>query len=358
MIDYDKLNDILHNEITNSSNQIFLNHLDEIVKLAQIIIKSEEELVKIIPKYHTHVDINTSIQCVTEFFHSIKPEYADMFQNILRERLVDARNREEEYSVRFHHTTNESNGYVNDEGSVGIEYNETVEDIYSISHELIHKFSQPKLKYKGIRLGNESIIKSGFGEGTTITVEFLLQDYLKMKYGMNEEFKIYKQQRLLDSTNNAWGILFEHVLLHLYKENGNHVDKEILKMYVENLPKSSEEYKTFSKLAFGYIKDILAENSLLFKYDLRYVIGTLLASHLHKQIKENSANMEKLVYLIDILGHANHEVNHDLEELYKLGIPIIDKKGINVTDESYKQLEEAYLQEVADSKIQSSHKKL
>ena len=72
-----------------------------------------------------------------------------------------------------------------------------------ISHEIIHKFSQPKLKYKGHVLGKESIIKTFLGESSTITIEFLLQDYLEKKYGENEEFKIAKQERLLHSLHNC-----------------------------------------------------------------------------------------------------------------------------------------------------------
>ena len=61
MIDYDKLNDILHNEITNPSNQIFFDNLDEIVKLTKIMIENDDEIIKHIPKYYTHVDINQSM---------------------------------------------------------------------------------------------------------------------------------------------------------------------------------------------------------------------------------------------------------------------------------------------------------
>ena len=113
-----------------------------------------------------------------------------------------------------------------------------------------------------------------------------------------------------------------------------------------------------SKQGIPYIKHILEEKALNFVRSLRYVIGTLLASSLHKEIKGNPGNIEKLVYLINIFGHSNHEENYDLKILYKLGIPMIGEKGVDVTDEFYKQLEEAYLEEVADSKIQNSHKKL
>ena len=118
--------------------------------------------------YETKVPIELSIEIVKNFFSSINKEYASMFQNILQEENIYDNKRM--YSVQFHKIPKcqNNNSIVRKDGLVIIDYEETLDDVYTVAHEFTHKFSQPK--------NQDSMLKQFLGETTSLTIEFLLQD--------------------------------------------------------------------------------------------------------------------------------------------------------------------------------------
>ena len=136
---YDRLNLAIQNSLNDNRLQLQLKYFDEITKLAHIIIDNTKKLK---PKeYSSNVPLNVSIQTVTDFFASIKPEYSSMFQNILREK--DVYNGKEDVSVKFSKIENEYNGNhsgVGNDGSVQIDYAENLDDTFTIAHEIGHYF--------------------------------------------------------------------------------------------------------------------------------------------------------------------------------------------------------------------------
>ena len=80
---YDKLNEAIKKSLSDRDLQYQLLYFDEIVKLAIMIINNTPRLE--FESYTTNVSLNTSIDNAINFFNEIKPEYAYMLENILRE---------------------------------------------------------------------------------------------------------------------------------------------------------------------------------------------------------------------------------------------------------------------------------
>lgn len=348
---WDKLNKILADSLNDPDLFYELKYFDETSKLAKIIIENTPLLKK--EYFSREVLLNDSIREVTNFLYTVKPSYAYMFQNILQEKNdYDDR---EDYSVKFYkrlannqkveykgqHTYDDSS--VRCDGLVRIDYSNTVNDIFVITHEMVHKFSTPK--------NDSSTIKWFLGEVSTISMEFLLEDYLLQneKYS-SDELRKSKNNRFVNSYGASGAVLCENILVHLYKQNNNCINKDILLNYLDSLDKSSNLYEILSVRGGGYLNDIVDKNSLTFFEHQRYVIGTILASYFHDEIKKDKNSMEKIVYLIDILGHNDLQADNDLKILNNLGIPIISGNEIKISDDNIKKLTDCYKEEIKNNK--------
>ncbi len=335
---YDRLNSAIQNSLNDNRLQLQLKYFDEITKLAHIIIDNTKKLE---PKeYSSNVPLNTSIQTVTDFFASIKPEYSSMFQNILREK--DVYNGKEDVSVKFSKIENEYNGNhsgVGNDGSVQIDYAENLDDTFTIAHEITHKFSQPK--------NQDSTIKQFLGETSTITMEFLLQDYLQESKEYNdEEITVRKNNRLIETYDDAGCIIFENTLVKLYKQNNNHLTQDVLLNYLNSLDENSKLYELLSTRGENYLNDIVKSGSLQFDKRQRYVIGTVLASDFHNKIQNQQEKKDELCYLIDILGHTDLVADNDLKLLDTLDIPIVNNKELKINQDNITRLSNCYKNEV------------
>lgn len=344
---YNRLNLAIQNSLNDNGLQFQLKYFDEITKLAYIIIENTPELNS--KEYSSKVSLNTSIQTVIDFFESIKPEYSYMFQNILQEK--NTYNGKEDYSVKFYkildkeqteeytgqHRNNKSE--VRKDGYVHIDYAENLDDIFTITHEITHKFSQPK--------NQDSIIKQFLGESSTITMEFLLQDYLFKDINYNgDEVIVHKNNRLVETYDDAGAIIFENILLKLYKQNDNCITKDILLNYLNSIDKNSKIYGLLSTRGEKYLNEIVKYGSLQFYKRQRYVIGTILASDFHNKIKNNPEKTSQLCYLIDILGHTDLVTDSDLKILDTLDIPIVNNGELSISTDAMIRLSDCYKNEV------------
>ncbi|MEG1597817.1 MAG: hypothetical protein RR359_06055 [Bacilli bacterium] len=347
---YEKLNLAIDKSLTNGYLKYELLYLDEIVKLANIIVENTPQFEK--KNYNEPIPLNNSISMTIDFFDSLNPKYSYMFQNILQERSIY--NGKIESSVKFYkilgteeqeqyggqHRENRSEVLKN--GFVHIDYSETKDDVYSITHEITHKFSQPK--------NQNSTIKSFLGETSTITMEYLLQDFLN-ENDYNDENMIHKNNRFSETYDDACAIIFENILIRLYKENNHKITSDILKKYLSSLNKDSKLFEILSSNGEKFLNEIVKSGSLQFNKRQRYVIGTVLASDFHSKIKENITKKEELFYLIDILGHTDLMTNDDLSLLGKLDIPIIENGQLKIGEQSMNRLTNNYKKEIEEIKI-------
>ena len=344
---YTRLNLAIQNSLNDNGLQFQLKYFDEITKLAYIIIEKTPDLNSI--EYSSNVSLNTSIQTVIDFFDSIKPEYSYMFKNILQEK--NTYNNKEDYSVKFYkiinkgeneeyagqHRSNESE--VRKDGFVHIDFAENLDDIFTITHEITHKFSQPK--------NQDSTMKQFLGETSTITMEFLLQDYLfnNTNYS-DDEIIIRKNNRLVATYDDAGAIIVENILLKLYKQNNNCITKDILLNYLNSIDKNLKIYELLSTRCEKYLNEIVKSGSLQFYRRQRYVIGTILASDFHNKIKNNPEKTSQLCYLINILGHTDDDIDNDLKVLDTLDIPIINNGELSISTDNIIRLSDCYKNEV------------
>ena len=344
---YNRLNLAIQNSLNDNGLQFQLKYFDEVIKLAYVIIENTPELN--LRKYSANVSLNTSIQTVINFFDSIKPEYSYMLQNILKEK--NTYGGKEDYSVKFNkilgkeqteehvgqHRNNKSE--VRKDGFVHIDYAEILDDIFTIAYEITHKFSQPK--------NHDSTIKQFLGETSTITMEFLLQDYLfKDTNYSSDEIIVRKNNRLVETYDDAGAIIFENILLKLYKQNNNCITQDILLNYLNSMDKNSKIYELLSTRGENYLNEIVKHGFLQFYKRQRYVIGTILASDFHNKIKNSPEKINQLCYLIDILGHTDLLADSDLKVLDTLDIPIVNNREFRINPDDMIRLSNCYKNEV------------
>ncbi len=333
---YTKLNQIIASELQDHNLQFLLDSLGEIIKLANIII--ENTTIPTTQASKQIVPLNESLDNVINFFHQLNPNYATMFQNVLNDGSITFYPLLKPGQIPLYpnqHYNDQST--VDPNGTIHIDYDETLQDTYKIAHETIHKFS-----YKP---NSNSPIKVVAGEVPTITIDLLLQDYLteSNKYSQNDIDERLKN-RLMATYEDAGAITFEYYLLHLYKQNNNHVTPQILLDYLESLNKNSNLYQLFSIKGSQYLDEIVNKGHLQFPIRQRYIIGTMLASDFYSKITNDKSKITELFYLIDILRNDNTTLIKDLDSLEKLNIPIIANKNIHISPQNLDSLTKAYIQ--------------
>ena len=290
-----------------------IKYFDLVTRLSYIIIENTSDLTK--QEYTKKVNINNSIDLVADFFYKINPDYANRFLNILREK--NTYGKKEKYSVNFnlvkdiHGKSYSNDSSVDINGLVNIDINETLEDVFTIVHEMTHKLK--------ISHNQFSSINSYFEETASITMEFLLKDYLleKNEFSKSEIIK-YENNRFIDTLESAGVIVFETILLNLYCQNSNHIDEKILTDYLKTIPLDTKIGSLIHKNWKSYLKGIIHDGELQFYVARLYVIGTLLACDLYSKIKDDKSNIKILFSLIDKLGVDDFEFENDLELLQKL----------------------------------------
>lgn len=337
---YDKLNLAIKNSLNDTLFQHQLYYFGEIVKLANIVIENTPEIC--IKDYSLVVPLNTSIQIAISFFNTINPNYSNMFQNILWEK--NTYDNKEYYSVKFHKVKHprESMSEVRADGYVHLSYSDTLDDVFSICHEITHRFSAPK--------NQTSIIKQFLGETSTICIEFLLQDYLidNEEYCSDEILKRKNNRLMFYTYDDAGSMIFEHILLQLYKKNNNYITEDILLKYLDSIDKNTNLYKLMIHRGMRYLNEIVVSGHLNFPQRQRYVIGALLASDFHNKIKSDPQKISQLCDLIDILGHTDLSTEDDLKKLSTLDIPIVKNGKLSINESDIIRLSSCYKNEVLD----------
>ena len=337
---FDKLNDIIKTWLENGINNLAVEELEKIVPLAFVIIDNTPILKEM--KTNEYVNINDSINLVIDFLESINPEYAYRLQNIINLEKGTL-NGEEDFSVKFYRVFDMDteyyddkskcrNSFVNWNGEVHISYNNTINDAFSIAHEMTHKFSNAYKQF--------NFIKWFLAETTSTEMEFLLYDYLMSRGLFKKDNNINIINIFAITYKEAFKVIFDYTLLKLYKENNNHINITILLNYLDTLDEKSVLYKLFNKFTMFYLRSIVKENNLHFKTSQRYVIGTIVACDFYKRKQQGENVLNELFKLIDILGRG-YAIQKYFDEL-KSFLPIIDVSGFNINESFLERLITSY----------------
>ena len=136
---YERLNEILASTLEDKNRSMEVNSLKETAKLAKIIIDNTPSITK--ESFEEYVSLNDSINIVGDFLYNLNDNYSSMYFNILQEKNIYKG--KEEPSVEFIPFKGKDLSAVRSDGKVIISYQNNINDIYSIAHEIIHKLSQP-----------------------------------------------------------------------------------------------------------------------------------------------------------------------------------------------------------------------
>ncbi|MFA5602378.1 MAG: hypothetical protein WDA21_01410 [Bacilli bacterium] len=350
-----KLTSVLKEELTSDSLKTHFEQFEKVCELARIIINHSELYGLEKRKCEHEMELEESKKIVGGFFGQLNPNYFNKFKRIMANKQRINGSNTKYYRTKYYRTKyipikqlnkKENESSVSLRGNIDIFYNETVEDAYTIVHEIYHTFNH--------LYGQESILRDFLGESTTITAELLFGDYLQSKQIINSETaKIEKRNRVISTYNDAWGVIFEKNLINIYKKH-HRLDRKILEDYLESFDKDSIEYKVFSERGKHYLNSIMDSDypCLTFPKRQRYVLGTLIAFDFYQRIKENPEKIKDLFYLTDVLGHAQATYKEDLSFLSSLDIPFIKDNNIIVNDEVITRLENSFSQELSSIKLE------
>lgn len=169
---------------------------------------------------------------------------------------------------------------------------------------------------------------------------------MKLQNYNSDEIITHKNNRLVETYDDAGAIIFENILLRLYRQNNNCITQDILLNYLNSIDKDSKIYELLSTKGEYYLNEIVKSGSLQFYKRQRYVIGTILASDFHKKIKNNPEKINQLCYLMDILGHTDLVSDSDLKILETLDIPIVNNGEIRINPDGMIRLSDCYKSEV------------
>lgn len=329
-MDYDKLNKILNYE---TRNKRVLEELLISSSLSKIIFESSNLLKEDILLCDNSVSLNKSLDVAIIFFKSINLKYSNQVQNIIKNERTN--NKPSVLFSKKHFVGSNPIDFsgVDSDGVVYIDYENTINDIYSIVHEMTHKLSS--------QYDTNSKIKNILGEVSSITMELLLEDYLKKeKFDSNEEIEKKNINRLITTYKDAGCILFEKDLVDLYLKYG-FINENILLNELNNINKSSNKYDFYSEEGYNNLKEIIENGNLSFGKRQRYVIGLLFGLYIFDQIKNDYDNISILDILIDVLGKINLSIDDDISVLSDV-LPLMHRGKIDFNINDINKLKTLY----------------
>lgn len=303
---------------------------DDILKLANIILNSQFPLV--METEEEYKDINESIRDAYEFFLSINSSYAERFLNILNEPEIK-NNQEVGKKVKFIFTSNEKDkakSGIKNNGNVNIICFHTLEDVETIVHEISHKLSTPTR----IDLDDvcEGTMRDFFGEVSSITMEFLLYEFLKQKNSNKEALNLILK-RIDDTYQMAVRMMLENQLYLLYKQNNNLIDKNIITNYIKK--NDLTEYSMFYQQCIDDIVQTKQNDNenMIFKEIKSYILGVLYGAYFYNSYyKQDKNSLKTLFVIIDELGTNDYTIDKCLQRLTKIKFPGVYEEGIDIDD--------------------------
>lgn len=193
----------------------------------------------------------------------------------------------------------------------------TLEDAFSIVHELFHDINLDEKQ--------ESITRMFYTEGISLLGEMLLEDYLvdnKIK-----DAKIPINYSLYCAKSKAIELDFYIKLLLEHLEN-NYVDTAGIINILENYPSH------YSSDLTSAMTKIVNNEELNMDFEQPYILGTLIATYMYDRIMNNKNNIMELFELNNELKNYTFDQVLDYLEL--------DYNEFDLNDNAYKKLEKCY----------------
>lgn len=208
--------------------------------------------------------------------------------------------------------------YFNKKRTIYIPLTHTLEDAFSIIHELNHDRNVNELYENDTRMI--------FTESLSILLEFLFEDYLREKKIV--DYKVNNNYVLTAVDYKSLYIDFVLKLINIYINNRkiNYTDLlDIIKDY------NNKQRKDLNDILASIMKD----ESVDIDFEFRYVLGVLVATYLYHRIKNNKKNIQELFEMNDIINDYDYFQVFDY-----LDLEYDEDEGL--INHSYKKLENDY----------------
>ena len=361
-LDYQALNEVLRRYV----NFYSVKQSSKIEELVNIVLSGRQTGRFQERPFHCNVDPNTVIELVSDFFLDIHSEWAYRFLNVLNDgRGIKLSKDTCPYSVHFESTEDfyqYENTTTHADGSVNIVLDGTFMGVFSTMHEITHKLWMSS--------GQLSIIMDILAETPTLTLEFLLYEFLMSRYSADEEcFDIenFMLWRFSDIIRKARCLAIECKLIEAYRNN----DSGIRENDVFECLSGEENYD----FIINHINKVIENGKLKYSKYIRYIIGYLFGCDLWLKLKKDSSVIKDVIKLCYLLGRDDYTILGDMEAVNSLGVQIFgsfdkgeiksvkqiihNKNFITLNEKTLQTLQESYaraLDELFGIKIEREKK--
>lgn len=326
-IDMDRINECLYRflyDYASDENYFEMENLILSEKFCDLIIKNYNyKNYYADNNFRKYVSKLNAIKYANEFLRTLNPKYEEK----LNQNISDG-------TTTF--TTYEDVGeafvdVVDDKKVMMIPIENDLIDSFALVHEQIHDTTMEVHEF--------SDVWDYFCETPSILSEFLMKDYLeKNNFDKKELNRISKSTK----TSFAYIALLVKTEIMLLKEvltTGYINKKSIFDITSEITNICGNEEITYEVFTHA-IDELYDYENLFYYYNLRYVIGDVLASYLHDKILKDPKLLKEFA------SYNEYFKNLDIEEVFmSIGLDMNEETYNDIDGESYKKLEKAYKEE-------------
>ncbi|MBP3461270.1 MAG: hypothetical protein J6K21_02545 [Bacilli bacterium] len=264
-------------------------------------------------KYTKKYLLKENDKLVTNFLEKLNPFYREYYETRKEDGTIIFDNNKDAYDKCAFSEYDD----IYKKRIIYIPVRSTIEDSFSIVHELFHDINlYEKLK---------NVTRMFYTEGLSLLGEMLLEDYLVENN--IKDAKIPMNYSLYCAKSKAIETDFNINLILKYFED-NYIDSGKIIEIIESYP-----YNYASDLS-EILSKIINNEELTIDNEQPYILGTLIATYMYDRIKNNKNNINELFELNQELKNYEFEQVLDYLEL--------DYNNVDLNDETYKKLENCY----------------
>lgn len=294
----------------NMANIVDTSDIRLIKRLSEIILEERDVYYKY--KYNEKITLRKTDKIVTNFLDYLNPYYKEYY---------NMRKRDGSFYLSYDNPENAApySAYDLETGNriIYIPLTSTIEDSYSIVHELMHDIN--------LSIDIDSPTRLFYTEGLSLLAEFLLEFYLNNKN--IKQFNNPNNNGLYSLKTEAIEVDFNVKLIEKYLNDG-YLDAGGIINILDDYPNS---YAYDLGCIINKIVDI---EELTLDQEQPYIIGGLIACYMYDRIMSNKNNVLELFELNKMLNIYNFDQVLDYLEL--------DYNDIDLTEKSYELLKEKY----------------
>ncbi len=268
--------------------------------------------------YRTKMGLNKSFALTQDFLSRFHGPYGEYFDTLVRHAKIHEHELDED-GISYMEIT---------EDGKFIEFypNQTIEDAYTLSHECMHSWN----------CDEENITDTWclMTECFSIVMESLQQDYFRASKTFYPEYQKNKRDTYYALRNKALMMKFEMELIEFYRMFG-YIDEDLLAHMFKGMSPLEQE------LAYDDLEWMMKNHDLHIYALSRYVVGGVLASHMHQRILSKKRNIQEFIELND---YCNEILMEDV--LRYLDLEVLDDETLQLSGKSLEQLSYHYQKEL------------